>query len=196
MDLWEKKKQERLANFKRQGVKQNRESQAQLRKSRRQDRLKKSRNIFLYLSDKDHKTDDIMDTTDDDNDIEIIGHIKNDNDLVKVYESLSYIRKKVSLANDEDNLYYIHKLNIVPELTRWLVYGGLDNHKHIHLEAACILTNLISGPSDIARDIIENTTLLELMFNIIRSDKDSRLRNQAIWFMGNVIGESDNYKKI
>ena len=70
---------------------------------------------------------------------------------------------------------------------------SLEGYPEYQYEACWILTNLISGDSSIAKDILDETNLINIMVGLM-SNRNDKVRNQAVWCIGNAAGEGINYR--
>lgn len=161
----------------------NREDDAlQIRKVKRETRLgKKRRDTDRHNYETNNKKIDSVK----------VNQIYN-NDPDMVLNSLKYIRKLSSYAVNiyNDDLYM---MGIAPKLVDYLKYYNYPDHQY---EAAWILTNMISGDSAICQSIIDNTMVGPYMLTLMKESKNSKLRNQAIWALGNMAGDDKKYRNI
>ncbi len=154
------------------------EESDQLRKQKRHEALKKRRNTSVV------------------NHFDIVDNELREG-IVKIWltepeqvlEGLVLIRKFSSGTKNPD-LDSIVKSNIIPKLVEFITYGDYPDHQY---EALWILTNCLSGSSDIARPIIENTLLAPYAAELMKS-VDKKVSIQAIWCISNIVGENIKYR--
>lgn len=153
-----------------------------LRKAKREDKLNKRRN---------HIKQEISPS---------VSPISNHTKYIEmVYSSdpetaLKGIRhfRGMSSAENKAPLETIYKTGIVSKLVEYLTYVNYPKHQY---EAAWLITNLISGPSEIAKPIIEKTEIGPYMAVLLGSS-DKNVRNQAAWCLANIAGESVDYRNV
>ena len=105
----------------------------------------------------------------------------NDPDIA--LKALKYFRTMSSGINESKiNLRNIFLSGIVPRVVDFLTYSAYPKHQY---QASWLLTNLISGPSDIAKDIIENTQIGPYTVALLDTN-DKELQNQAMWCIANI----------
>ena len=114
------------------------------------------------------------------------------NDPSTALEGLVYLRR---LASDAKNRYNkdLAEMDIVPKLVHFLTYVEYPEHQY---EASWILTNLISGASDIATNIIDNSMLGPHSVALLNQTTNPKLRAQVSWCLSNISGESKKYRDI
>ncbi len=109
---------------------------------------------------------------------------------VMALDGLKYIRKIVSKGVDP-KIGKVVSMGIVPKIIEYLTYVQYPDHQY---EAAWILTNIVSGKSEIAQPIIEKTQIGPHMLELMKQINNKALRIQAIWCLGNIAGESIKYR--
>jgi len=162
-----------------------------LRKNKRQENLSKRRNVVRVGSDntpgknKHPRTDQPTTFS-----MEKAGLIYSSDQQTSL-KGLKYVRQIMSVDKNPPTTEIVDS-GLVTKLIEYLTYVNYPGHQ---IEAAWVLTNLISGESSVARNIIDNTTLGNYMLELIKSRND-KLRDQAFWCIGNIAGEADKYRDV
>jgi len=112
------------------------------------------------------------------------------NDSSVVLEGLKYIRKLTS----NPNALYIKPLINLGIASKVLSYIKYVDHPSHQLEAAWILTNLVSGDSESSLKVIQTTPIGPYMIDMFKHTKISEIRIHAIWCLSNIGGESKTYR--
>lgn len=148
----------------------------QIRKIKREEKLDKKRresngNSFTTPTDK------VIDESQ-------VKKIYSDNPTIAL-AGLMYLRKLASHPKYK-HCSALSKMKITDKLVDYLTYVNYPNHQY---EAAWILTNILSGPSEIAKPIIDNSMLGSHLVTLLKTSKNDKIRSQVIWCLGNIAGE-------
>jgi importin subunit alpha-2 len=109
-----------------------------------------------------------------------------------VLSGLVYVRK-ISLYSEKKYREMISKPMIVNKLVEYLTYVDYPDHQY---EAAWCLTNLLASESEISQPIIKNTMVGNYMLVLMKECANTRVRDLAIWCLGNIAGEGKKYRNI
>lgn len=158
----------------------------QIRKQKREENLSKRRHTHRILRE---KPEIIVYQEKDKYFCESIKNLHS-NDTSLVLKALSYIRKRMSLQNPPtQDLLDSNAISRIVDLVSYTKYP--DHQK----EAVWILTNAISGPSEQSRYVLDNTLLIDYIgrcFNI----PNRTLKEECIWCIANIAGESEKYRDV
>lgn len=174
------------------------ENSVQLRKQKRDDVLLKRRtlapaNNHLDSSIENDDSDTSITLTSTEADLinqEVIdGLMQNDNPQLLV-ESARRVRKILS-KEPQPPFDDVIQTGLVPRVVELL-----DRHDDttIQFEVAWILTNICSGTTEQTRVVVDNGALPKLV-NLV-SSPDPRVCEQAVWALGNVIGDNERYRDL
>ena len=153
----------------------------QIRKQKREDKLAKKRCRSDIKSNKYKKYDKSHY-----NKLNLV----YSNDPDDALEGLVYIRTLLTVKNP--NLHSFVCSNFIDKVVEYLSHFYNDHPLH-QKEAAWIMTNAISGSSEDSIHVLENTKLIQYSVTLLNSN-DSDIRDQIIWCIGNIAGESSKYK--
>mmetsp|Transcript_30523 Transcript_30523/g.61519 ORF Transcript_30523/g.61519 Transcript_30523/m.61519 type:complete len:519 (+) Transcript_30523:3360-4916(+) len=103
---------------------------------------------------------------------------------IKKLEATVEIRKMVSIENDPP-IEEILNSGVLP-----IFVSFLKDHTEVQLqfEAAWIITNIASGSSEQTLVLIQNE-VVEILINLLESKNDN-VKEQSIWALGNIAGDS------
>ncbi|KAF0698767.1 Aste57867_10625 [Aphanomyces stellatus] len=114
----------------------------------------------------------------------------NSQDIDLQLGAVTKFRKLLSIENNPP-IQEVINLNVVPLFTNFL---KADNHPKLQFEAAWGLTNIASGTSDHTRIVIQNGAV-PLFVRLLMSPNDE-VREQAVWALGNISGDSPNCRDL
>lgn len=106
-----------------------------------------------------------------------------------VLNALIYLRKFVSQSK---NVSTVANSGVIPKVVEFLTYDDYLEHQK---EAAWIILNAISGNSNDACKILNNTPVIPHVITLLNC-QDRNLRDLIVWCVGNIAGESIDYRDI
>ncbi|KAI3949029.1 hypothetical protein MKW98_021635 [Papaver atlanticum] len=104
--------------------------------------------------------------------------------LLTFYLSTTKFRKLLSLARDPP-IHKVIKAGVVPRFIEFLARNDLSQ---LQFEAAWALTNIGASKSEHARVVIQHSVVPKLVQ--LLSSGNANVREQALWALGNVAGDS------
>ena len=113
--------------------------------------------------------------------------LNESSDPNEVLKSLIYIRK-ISASNLEK----CHRMitdEIISNVVKYISYVDYPEHQH---ESLWIMTNLISGSSAMTRKYLDFTNIIDYSLKVLTLN-NVKVKHQAIWLLGNAIGEDIKY---
>ena len=78
---------------------------------------------------------------------------------------------------------------VIAKVISYITYTEYPEHQY---NALWFMTNMISGDSTIAKKYLDNTPIIDYSLEILKS-QNVKNRHQAIWLLGNAIGEGNVY---
>ncbi len=156
------------------------DSQCQIRKKKREDNMTKRRKNLIPQTPNNSPIP--VQNIDKE---EIISAI-NSNDPNRTLGAITFLRKKISV-NHNPPIDYVVKLNIIPKLIEIITYTKYPDHQY---ESLWLLTNIVSGTSDQVKIVVEGTNILKHLIALTKSNH-YKIREQAIWCIGNICAEDD-----
>ncbi|XP_010495334.1 PREDICTED: importin subunit alpha-1-like [Camelina sativa] len=161
-----------------EGRRRREDNMVEVRKIKREESLMKKRrealDDFSGLVDDDMKLESLQD---------MVAGVWSENPDWQL-NSTTQIRKLLSIRRSPP-IDKVIGSGVVPRLVEFLKKE--DNHK-IQLEAAWALTNIASGTSDHTKVVIEHNAV-PIFVQLLASPNDD-VREQAVWGLGNVAGDS------
>ena len=170
------------------------EESIQIRKQKRADNIDKKRREVISV-----KSNNPVNLLDPNNPVNLLEYDKVQqiwsNDPTTVLDGLIYLRKKLSRNKPPEVDHIINQIiqsNTVPKVIGYMTYIDYPDHQ---LEATWVMTNIISGDTEPTVKVLDNTPLISHCIQLL-STKNRKVRDQAIWCLGNVAGEGKKYKNI
>jgi len=114
---------------------------------------------------------------------QIVAGINSDNFDIQ-FEKVTQVRKMLSVETNPPIESFI-KSDIVPKLVSFL---KREEHPGLQFEASWALTNIVSGTTDNTR-VVFNSGAVPLFIKLFESPSDE-VREQAVWALGNMAGDS------
>jgi hypothetical protein len=106
----------------------------------------------------------------------------NSDDPTHQLAALTQIRKLLSISTSPP-IAEVIAAGLVPRFVQFLVLNPM-----LQFEAACALTNIASGTSEHTRKVISNGAV-PIFVQLLTSPHDD-VREQAVWALGNIAGDS------
>jgi len=156
------------------------ENAMSIRKQKRDESLQKKRTVNSYVEKKvydstlQQKLDEIPN---------LVNNI-NSNDLQLQLEATTAFRKLLSIEKNPP-IQEVINAGVVPRLVQFLTF---TSSPPLQFEAAWALTNIASGSSDQTRVVIEKGAV-PIFVQLLSSPNDD-VREQAVWALGNIAGDS------
>jgi len=165
------------------------ESQIQLRKNKRNETLQKRRNIIdddLSSPGKENAEPNHENLGSPE---EMMRMICFDSEPSTQLEGVRKIRKSLS-RNTNPPIQVFIKLGALPKLVSFLSW----NHNTDMLFEACwAITNIASGNSDQTKQLVEHK-VIEPLIRLLLCEE--RVADQAIWALGNIAGDSPEFRNL
>ena len=108
----------------------------------------------------------------------------------RLFKSTLWIRKLLSIANDPP-IAEVIATGVVPRLVELL---QLDANPKLQFEAAWALTNIASGTAEQTAVVVDNNAVP--IFVRLLSSPDDDVREQAVWALGNIAGDSPSNRDL
>lgn len=173
------------------------EDSVQLRKQKRDDVLSKKRTLApADLSGNildDDETEMLKgDTSEVDNSLtpDMVEGLMQNEDMIRLLESAQKVRKILS-KEPQPPFDEVIQSGLVPRLVQLL---DLNENPTIQFEVAWIITNICSGTTDQTR-VVVNSGALPKLVNLI-SSPDIRVCEQAVWALGNIVGDGAEFRDL
>jgi len=112
------------------------------------------------------------------------------NFMDKQVESVTQIRKLLSIEKNPP-IEEVIESGVVPQLVEFL---KADHNQTLQFEAAWALTNIASGTTQHTRHIIQYGSIGLFVLLLRSPSKD--VREQAVWALGNIAGDSPEYRDL
>uniref|UniRef100_A0A6G1S6S5 Importin subunit alpha n=1 Tax=Aceria tosichella TaxID=561515 RepID=A0A6G1S6S5_9ACAR len=166
------------------------ENSIQLRKQKRDDVLSKRRTLGAPTNDMDEDLDDLNRSSSPELGLtrDMIEGIMQDQDQHILIESAQKIRRLLS-REPQPPFDEVIQNNLVPRLVQLL---QISEDPLVQFEVAWILTNICSGTTEQTRVVVNSGALPELV-RLMRSP-DIRVCEQAVWALGNIIGDNGQFR--
>jgi len=116
-------------------------------------------------------------------------HLFSDNPET-VLKGLKNLRSQ--LASSNPPIEEVIKSGWVPKIVNYLSYVKYPDHQK---EAAWILSNLVSGTSEHTDYVLLNTPLINYISEAFKIP-NHELKEQCVWCISNIAGESENYRNM
>jgi importin subunit alpha-1 len=162
------------------------ESSIRIRKNKREENLQKRRNIQSFSQNPTYFVDSTI--------AERLKELPqlivdiSSNDISRQIEATSKVRKLLSIEKSPP-IQEVIDANLVPKLVEFLKY---NDQPQLQFEAAWALTNVASGTSEQTRTVLEANAVPHLV-SLLSSAHDD-VREQAVWALGNIAGDSPAYR--
>lgn len=173
------------------------DNSVQLRKQKRDEFLSKKRTLApvdLHDSNLEEDETDLLrnDTSDLDTNItpDMIENLMQNQDLTRVLDSAQRIRKILS-KEPQPPFDDVIQAGCVPRFVQLL---DLDAEPLIQFEVAWVLTNICSGTTEQTRVVVESGALPKLVG--LLNSPDMRVKEQAVWALGNIVGDGADLRDL
>jgi hypothetical protein len=175
------------------------ENSIQLRKQKRDDVLSKRRTLGPINSrdEMDDDGDEANSMRSDGAEVDdqqflltrdMIDGLMQDENLPLLIESAQKIRKLLS-REPQPPFDDVIQNNLVPRLAHLLEF---NEDPLIQFEVAWILTNICSGTTEQTRVVVESGALPRLV--ALMNSPDTRVCEQAVWALGNIVGDNGHFR--
>jgi len=165
----------------------------QLRKQKRDDVLSKRRTLGPSTTSDDISLDDeSIEVSDSAQDFtitqEVIDALRQNVDEELLIENAQKIRKILS-KEPQPPFDEVIKCGLIPRFVELL---DADRNPMIQFEVEWILTNICSGTSEQTRAVVDHGAIPKLV-NLLKSP-DMKVCEQAVWALGNIIGDGPEFR--
>jgi len=201
MSSFEDRVQERRRNFKKgvdcDDARRNREDEAvQLRKKDKEEQLNKKRQQTLGGSAPSAAQSDTFPPSNIgpltqpngapclDNLHVLVQQVRFPSDDQSQFQSTQHIRKLLSIEQNPP-IQEVIDTQVVPDFIKLL---QKESHPNTQFEAAWALTNIASGSNDQTKCVVDHGAV-PIFVSLLQSPNDS-VREQAVWALGNIAGDS------
>ncbi|CAL0309266.1 unnamed protein product [Lupinus luteus] len=164
------------------------DSMVEIRKNKRQESLQKKRREGPQATSPQASSSTIVEKKLENLPKMVAGVMSEDNG--QKLEATMQFRKLISTGSSPP-IQEIVQAGVVPYFVQFLYR---EDFPQLQFEAAWNLTNILSGSSENAKMVIDHGAIP--IFVKLLSSHNDRVREQAVWALGNVAGDSPTYRDL